>query len=125
MFELFWKLSFNKEGLSVLGKYCLGMKEDGSKQGKKDIWEVRGNFQEVAATREDFLEVGRLDHDLSQSIRNYYFRGRRNNCLHVPSCLFLLYSVNSVLFSGLALGKEVSHPPKAAEEQSSGKNDCN
>lgn len=31
----------------------------------------------------------------------------------------------SVLLSGLVLGKEASHPQKAAEEQNSGKNDCN
>lgn len=37
MFEFFSKLSFNKEGLSVPDKDCLGMKEDGSKKKKRPL----------------------------------------------------------------------------------------
>lgn len=30
---------------------------------RKDHWKVKGNFQEVAESREDFLKVGRVDLD--------------------------------------------------------------
>lgn len=91
---------------------------------RKDHWKVKGNFQEVAKSREDFLKVGRVDLDFWQRIRSH-FRGRWINYLHVLPCLFLFHSVAVLLLSGLVLGKEANHPQKVAEKQSSGKkNDC-
>lgn len=89
MFELFYKLSSNKEGLSNLSRYCFGMEEDGHEERSL---EGQTNFQGVAESREDFLKVGRVGHGFRQRVWSR-FRERRNNCLHVFTCLSLFYSV--------------------------------